>query len=189
MSDWPALYYPAPTVITPFSPCAQGMAAQAHGVNTATLGHTASTSWTSNNKAYFYPFHLNTHETAYQLLFFVGGTSSGNIDVGIYDSQKNLLVSAGSTAMSATVNTWQELNITDTPLPPGDYLLAGNCSTTGGTCFGSASSTGDELTLSQMPVYEQAVGATALPDPCTPVACTDGAIIRWAIGIQLFPTF
>jgi hypothetical protein len=150
------------------------------------LGSAASGSWSVNNKAYFYPFRLQSHAVAYQLLFWVGATSSGNIDVGIYDSQKNLVVSSGSTAMSATVNTVQELNITDTALPPGDYLLAGACSTTGGTCFRVASN--DELALASYPVYEQTL-ALALPNPCTPVACTDTAPMRWVIGIQFVPTF
>jgi hypothetical protein len=141
-----------------------------------------------NNKAYYYPFRLSDWGLARQLLFWVGATSSGNIDVGVYDSQKNLIVSAGSTAMSATVNTVQELNITDTLLPPGDYLLGVACSTTGGTCFQTGSASSDEAMLSMVPIYEQ-TSALALPDPCVPVLCTDAAPFIWVAGIQFAANF
>jgi hypothetical protein len=183
--DWPSTQYVTTPILTPFH--VYGYAIKGQG--TSSLGLASSGTWPVNNKAFFYPFRLHTFETAYQLLFWVGATSSGNIDVGIYDSQKNRIVSSGSTAMSATVNAWQELNITDTPLPPGDYLLAGACSTTVGTVFRVAiSSTADELSMPAIPVYEQ-TSALALPDPCTPVVCTETTIPYMAIGIQFVPTF
>lgn len=187
MSDWPNLYQPTLPVFTPWSLDLQGATVSASAANfTGGLGSSSSAVWTVANKAYFYPFRLHEFAVAYQLLFWVGATSNGNIDVGIYDSQKNLIISSGSTAMSATVNTVQELNITNTELNPGEYLLAGACSSATGTCF--QLSTGDELALPVSPVYEQ-TSALALPNPCTPVLCTDGSPPRVAIGIQFVPTF
>lgn len=185
MADMGNYVMPAPTVMTPFHADACGRSIRIAAATS--LGSAASAAWTANNKAYYYPFSLTDWAIAYQLLFWVGATSSGNIDVAIYDSQKNRIVSAGSTAMSATVNTVQELNITDTTLEPGDYLLAGACSTTGGTCFQGVPAT-DEITLASIPVYEQTT-ALALPDPGVPVLCTDASPPFWCIGIQLFPTF
>lgn len=183
MGDWPGFVLPPPPILTPYNIDSLGVAAPAIA---APLSGAASGTWPTSNKAYFYPFMLSEWATAYQLLFYVGATSGNNIDVGIYDSQKNLVVSSGSTAMSATTNTWQELNITDTSLPPGEYLLAASCNGTTGTVFRQAGS--DEIILPSMPVYEQ-TSAFALPDPCTPVICTDTTPFRMAIGIQLFSTF
>jgi hypothetical protein len=131
----------------------------------------------------FVPFTIESFGTAYQLLFFVGLVSSGNIDVGIYDAQKNLIVSAGSTAMSATTSTVQELNIADTVLAPGNYLLAAACDNTTGTVFRIP--TADELLLPALPVYEQAgLTAAALTNPGVPVITTLSSTTIPAIGIQ-----
>ncbi|MDP3909266.1 MAG: hypothetical protein Q8Q14_02655 [Gemmatimonadales bacterium] len=184
--DWPNIKWPAPPVLTPFALESLGFGVPAP-TGSASIGGATSSTWSVNNKAYFYPFRLHEFATAYQLLFWVGATSSGNIDVGIYDSQLNLIVSAGSTAMSATVNTVQEINITDTVLPPGDYLLGVACSTTAGTCFNSGGGV-DDILLSSYPVYEQTT-ALPLPDPAVPVLCTDSSPSRWVCGIQFVPTF
>jgi len=176
----------APPVLTPYSPQSLGM--QLNSSN-STLFRAASMAWPSNNLALFYPFRLSHWATAYQLLFWVGSASSGNIDVGVYDSQQHLIVSSGSTAMSATANTVQELNIADTLLAPGDYLLAVACSTTGGSVFATAlSNSGDEDMLTLIPIYEQAA-AMPLPSTCVPVVTTSAAPKIVVGGIQFSPTF
>lgn len=186
--DFPRYSLPPPPILLPDSLESDWFGTQASAATNQTNSSNSSFAWPVNNKAYFYPFRLLTFATVYQLLFFVGATSAGNIDVGIYDSQKRRIVSAGTTAMSATVNTVQELNVTDTVLPPGDYLLAAACSTTGGFVFGR-SALNDELTLGAVPVYEQ-TSALPLPDPCVPVLCTDASVpMSMSIGIQLVPTF
>lgn len=184
MSDFPNYEMPVSPVLTPWSAEAMGVASLTTIV--ASLMSTVSGGWPTNNLAIYYPFRLTSWATAYQLLFWVGSTSSGNIDVGIYDSQYNRIVAAGSTAMSATVNTVQEINITDTVLAPGDYLLAGACSTTAGTVF--RQSPNDELVLSSTVVYEQA-SALPLPDPAVPVVSTAGTVPVVAIGIQFRSVF
>jgi hypothetical protein len=164
--DFPALRMPAPPILTVAHPDCRGFQTPvSQGILAVNF---ASAAWVGANTAYMWPFKLTDWATAYQLLFMVGATSSGNIDVGIYDAQKNKVVSAGSTAMSATVNTVQELNITDTLLAPGDYLLAAACDNTTATCFRSAPP--DETQLSIAPVYEQAgLTAAALTNPAVPV--------------------
>ncbi len=142
---------------------------------------TASTAWPANNKAYFYPVSLGVFVTVYNFYFWVGATSSGNIDVGVYDSEKNLLVAAGSTAMSATISTIQVVPCTDTVLSPGDYLIGGVCSTTVGTCLRSTNTMADELFMPTQAVYEQAT-ALPLPNPCVPVLTTDASPVIWAFG-------
>ena len=186
MGDFPRYNMPAPPILTPWSPDSLGLTSSPAATAMGTLFSLASVAWPTNNLALFYPFNLYDWATAYQLLFWVGATSSGNIDVGIYDSQKNLIVSAGSTAMSATVDTVQELNITDTVLGPGSYLLAVTCSTTGGTTY--YNTINDEIVLSAITIYQQA-SALPLPDPCAPVISTSATPPLIACGIQFRSVF
>jgi hypothetical protein len=61
--------------------------------------------------------------TVQRILVQIGGTSSGNLDVGIYDESGNKKVSAGTTAMG-TANQVQSITLTATVLAPGRYYLA-----------------------------------------------------------------
>lgn len=186
MADFPVELLPSPVVLTPWSPECYGFAI-ANMSTGSTLDAATSITWPTNNLAFYYPFRVHSICTAYQLLFFVGATSSGDIDVAIYDAQKNRIVSAGTTAMSATVNTVQEINITDTVLYPGEYLLGVACSTTAGTVFGSAVFS-DERAFAAFPVYEQAT-ALPLPDPAVPVLATGTTINVMVCGIQFRSVF
>ncbi len=179
--DWPRPIFVAPTIMHPHHPDALGGALVAAVLNAVT-----ATPWVVANKAYYYPFKLYDWATVYQLMFFVGSASSGNVDIGIYDGQGNRIVSAGSTAMSATANTIQVINVTDTVLPPGDYFLALARDTTSGNQY--ATGIADELGLSQFPIYEEA-SAFPLPATATPVKCTDNTVNIFSCGAQLVPTF
>ncbi len=83
----------------------------------------ASVAWPTANQAFFYPFVINEPFLAQQIGHMNGGTANGNMDVGIYDTQGNRLVSIGSTAQSGT-SAEQLFNITDTLLDRGLYYLA-----------------------------------------------------------------
>jgi len=67
----------------------------------------------------------------------VGGTSSGNLDVGIYNDAGTLLASSGSTAMAAA-NTRQELTLSSSVLlnPGRKYYAAVNVDNATGTLRG-----------------------------------------------------
>ena len=185
MADFPVYRMPPPPILTTHHPDAVGFAVS---TSTATMmGGATSVVWDTANNAYYFPFRLYDWATAYQLLFWVGATSDGNIDMAIYDAQLNRIVTAGSTAMSATVNTVQELNITDTILAPGDYLLAVACSSGLGTTFVSVN-TADEIALATFPVYMQA-SAFPLPDPAVPVVSTVASPMRIVCGIQFRSVF
>lgn len=185
--DFPSIQIPAPPVLTPFHPESLGLAISAAFAN-GVLGQATSGTWPTANKAFFYPFFLRNHAVAYQLLFWVGATSAGNIDVGVFDSEANLIVAAGSTAMSATVNTIQELNITDTELKPGEYLLGAACSSTSGTVFRISAT--DESAFQSFPVYEQAgLTSATLTNPAVPVISTEASPPVVACGIQFRSVF
>lgn len=181
--DFPADPRPPSPILTPYSIESLGPVLNAASTS---LRLATSGAWPSANLAFAYPFVLYAPATVYQLLWYVGTTSNGNVDVGIYDSQFNRILSSGSTAMSATVSVVQELNVTDTVLMPGEYFLAGACSSATGTIF--RNSTTDEIMLSLVPVYEMA-SAFPLPAKLTAVVSTQTSVIIPAIGIQFVPTF
>jgi len=180
--DFPFARLAPPPILTTYSREACGAALRIGGGNGNGLNGAATGSWPTANKALFFPFILTDWAVVYQLLFYVGATSAGNVDMGIYTPEGTRVVSAGSTAMSASVNTIQELNVTDTTLAPGRYLLAAACSSTSGTCF--RLSPADETILCSYPTYEQA-SAFALPATATPVLSTDTTprLVVW--GAQL----
>ena len=185
MGEWPDYALPCSPILTPFSP--ESLGNDLNGISSGSVAGCASSTLTQN-KAIIIPFRLTTFETAYQLLWYVGATSNGNIDIGIYDSQKNRIVSAGGVAMSATTNTVQEINITDTVLPPGEYMLAAVTDSATGTIFAFNPPTADELVLSLIGLYEQATAYT-LPDPLVPVLSTVSVGVIPLVGIQLRSVF
>ena len=79
--------------------------------------------WPTANKAFYIPFSINSEQTVKRIITFIGDTSSGNIDVGIYSTNGTKEVSAGSTAMG-TNNQVQIFDIADTTLPAGKYYMA-----------------------------------------------------------------
>lgn len=79
---------------------------------------------TSANRAIFLPFVLAYPYTAAKMFWINGATVGTNhIDIGIYNSEGNLLVSIGSTLTSG-VSVIQSVDITDTSLSPGLYYMA-----------------------------------------------------------------
>lgn len=153
---------------------------------TSSLGAAGSLTWTPD-LAFFYPFLLTDWAVAKQLLFFVGSVSSGNIDMGIYTSQGNRIVSAGSTAMGTT-NTVQELNITDTTLAPGEYALGVVCDDGSGSCQ-RTSFADEDANASFYLLEQQDVTSATLPATATWSVTTVATVPIWVIGIQFRSVF
>lgn len=118
--------------IHPFAVDAIGLSIQAAN----TLNTTASATYPSSNRALFVPFRLFVSFTATRMFSYNGASVSGNIDVGIYSSEGNRIVSSGSTAQAGT-NALQEFDLTDTTLVPGLYYMAVSMDNTTGTLFRS----------------------------------------------------
>jgi hypothetical protein len=118
MTDFPAATFPAqPAIISTVSCLGPELVGIVGNVETITGAYPSA------NLAIFVPFQLSAPFLAAQMFVANGGTVSGNVDVGIYDTQGNRLVSKGSTAQSGT-SALQPFDIADTWLQPGCYYMA-----------------------------------------------------------------
>lgn len=182
MPDFSTYDLPVPPILSTYSRDFFGKMMQSGGPTGSAMSATSS-AWPTANIALIYPFKLCEWATAYQLLLHIGATTSGNVDIGIYDSQGNRIVSSGSTA-AGTINVLQQFNITDTVLSPGDYYLAIGCDNTTCTMF-SSPAVPDETFMTRAPVY-QVTGLTGptLPATITPVVTTQTTIKLIVAGIQ-----
>lgn len=175
MSDWTSVLLPPFPVIHTYSQEALDLTA----VSVTTAAVTSAT--VVQNQAYYYPFRLDIGATAMKLYYITGGTQNGNVDMGIYDSQFNSVVTMGSTAQGAA-NTLNELDITNTDLPPGNYWLAFASNSATATVFQNADA--DELSMPGSPYYVQA-SAFALPTPtATPVKSTAASPAVLLLGVS-----
>lgn len=121
------------------------------------------------NVAYYVPFVLHEYATAQHLGYLVGGTSNGNVDLGVYDGNGNLLISSGSTAQG-TASTYQSIDITDTRLGPGFYYMALTLSSATGTFRGIAPA--DEHCMSAGQFLVETTVGFGLPSTMTPAHST-----------------
>lgn len=175
MSDWPSVLLPPFPVIHTYSQ---------EALDTGYIAMSTSTTATLTvvqNQAYFFPFRVDVGSTAVKLYYITGTTQNGNVDMGIYDSQFNAVVTKGSTAQGAA-NTLNELDITDTLLSPGNYWLAFASDSATATVFGNADA--DELSMAAFPYYVQA-SAFALPTTtATPIKSTSTSPQMLLLGVS-----
>lgn len=127
MGDWPQSQDFNSIVITPRSLDSIGAEVRLNGITAA------AAAWPTSNKAIFVPFVVHQPFTVVKAFIEIGA-ASGNIDVGVYDDQKNLLVSDGGHAQ-AGANAIQTFDLTDTTLQPGVYYMAVAADNTTGTVF------------------------------------------------------
>lgn len=84
---------------------------------------TTAAAWGTANRAVFIPFVIETPVTVQQVCWVNGATVNGSVDMGVYNPDGTLIVSAGSTGQSGA-NSLQSVDVTDTPLTPGTYFMA-----------------------------------------------------------------
>lgn len=179
--DFPQGRFPPVNTITPFHLDAGGYRLR---VSTSDYGlDTLITSAVVANQAYYYPFQLYEPATVYKMSVIGGTSTSGNFDLGIYDSEKNRLINTGSTAMPAAA-TISVVDITDTALLPGLYFLAAAFSASTNV-FGVAIT--DELALAPFPAYEEAVGSFGLPATAAFALSTTASPPILAIAVHFNP--
>lgn len=156
MADWPQSQESNRVTIPTSAPDSIGTE-----IMTSLSALATATTWPAANLAYYIPFVVQAPFLAQKLVARIV-TSSGNWDGGIYDSGQHRLASIGSTAMPAAGAG--SIDITDTLLLPGEYYAALNVGNTSARIVGW---TVVAVIARGMGVFEQAVGATALPDPAT----------------------
>lgn len=121
MGDWPKAADQLGLnawVITPYHELSIGLPALRSAIATTA----ASAAWPSANRALFVPFRLPRQMTVYQGVVGCGSGSTGNFDVGVYDSAGNKIVSSGATARAASTEV--VANMTDTAIGPGLFYMA-----------------------------------------------------------------
>lgn len=162
MTDWPAN-------ITEFSPFGSFSTAGegsmlADFMNGIGIAFGTSTTYPAANLAQYFPIIVRRSITVTKLGWQNGSAVSGNLDAGIYDSNQNLLVSAGSTAQAGT-SVLQIVNTTDVTLAPGLYYLAIAADTTSGNNLQQSSTVG--ANVFRACGCAQQASAFPLPNPAT----------------------
>jgi len=126
--------------------------------------------WFAINCPMAVPFAINTPVIAYQLGWVNGTSIGGNVDVGIYDTAWNRIVSTGSTAVSGTGLQAQYVNITDTALLPGRYYFVKVLDNITASRHSVSALTFTVPMMALWGIQDSATTAFPLPDPLTNMA-------------------
>jgi hypothetical protein len=138
-----------------------------------------SAAWTTTNTCVYVPFVVARNITVKQIHLLNGTTPGGLVDVGIFDSdddglpQTRLAADGGGTTQ-AGANAYQTFNIADVVLSAGLYYAAMNATTTAQVKKMISADVDDSRSYS---IYEQAVGALALPSTASPAILTATRVV------------
>ena len=106
------------------------------------LGFTATVpgaaAWPSDVRAIFYPFFTSDSLITGNAFYLSGGTTNGNVQMGIYDSDRQLLTSTGFVAQAAGEN---DVTMPSVTLEPGQYWVAVHAATGTGEYHSSSFAT------------------------------------------------
>lgn len=108
-------------VLSPYAPEAMSGIVSFGGL---ALTSVVNAAWPSANLLIGYPVRLFSPAILTKLWIYNGTTASGNLDLGVYDARGTKIVSSGSTLQAGT-SALQVIDITDTPLGPGDFYVCG----------------------------------------------------------------
>lgn len=98
--------------------------------NNGPAGQTMATNvWPAANRTIFSPVVVEVPFLIYKMAWVNGSTVTGstNVDVGIFELDGTLLLSAGTTTQTGT-SVAQFVDVTDTWLSPGTYQFGMTCS-------------------------------------------------------------
>lgn len=146
-----------------------------HSIGSITLRGgiiTAGTAWPSNNLGIFIPFRI-ANPFRFSNIGIVISSASGNLDLGVYNSDGTKIISTGSTAVGANVNT---IAVSATTLPPGLYYMAASFSTTACTVMSYVFTSTAKVGIIRALGVSQMASALALPATAT-FAANTGTII------------
>lgn len=146
-------------------------------VGTTAITTGTDTTWPSANLALYVPIRIPEEVTIKRLLWRTGAASSGNYDIGLYDSDTegepdSRLASLGSTAFPGS-DTEVASNIADQTVGPGLFYMAlAVDNTTARVRFAASLNVQAEL-LHRLGLWSQS-SAFPLPATATPVVSTSG---------------
>lgn len=121
------------------------------------------------NRAYYIPVTLRQPVVLVSLWFAESTIAGGNVDIGLYDSAGNLIVSTGSQAKGSS-GVAVKFDVTDQVLAPGLYYVALAASSATATYY--ADTWGSGMGSSRGVLVED----TAFPLPSTATWTNDGAM-------------
>lgn len=133
------------------------------------VGAVASTTWNTANQARYYPVFLPWPYLVNRVFWVNGSSTSGNRCFAIHDSQFNQIYTTGSTAASGAVVPQFTTPGSPILLAPGDYYFAFNSSVAANGVTGVIVPAENQRFAG---ITQQAVGATAIPDPFVPAAAS-----------------
>lgn len=126
---------------------------------------TASGAWPANNRALYAPLQMPSPFLVARFMFYNSTSLSGTVDMGLYDSVGNRLLSTGATARSGA-SAVQYVGVADQLFPAGHYYVAMLAtSTTGNFIFVNISSA---AIMQAAGMLQEDVGAATLPTTMTP---------------------
>jgi len=173
MPDWPSILNPDRHIL-----CTGGIQSVGQDLRGFLVGFSAS-AWPAANRAIYVPFSVQGIYVC-QKIFWANGTTSGNIDAGVYDVNQKRLLSIGSTAQSgATAIQSATFSLT---LYPGAYFFGLVMDNGTGQIFQagtSAAAMGAMLQTTQNTAFP-------LPDPAVMVAAASGAVPLMGITNRSF---
>jgi hypothetical protein len=177
MPTFPTQGFANPPVINAWSWNSIGI-----GMSQTGVAPTSTAAILTQNLAWYVPFEIHDVPwVAKRMFVYNGATGTGNIDLGIYDSQGNRLVSFGSVAKVASAAI-QYVDITDTTLQPGLYFMA----------FASNSATDTfaqrQPSLQQLRALNvrQQTSAFALPNPAVFAVPTIAILPEFGVSSRTF---
>ena len=180
MGKWGAIAEP------PFAPPDYALGTLGHNsglfIGGSIRGTWGAQAWPTANKAYYFPVLVRRATRTFQLLSSVGGTgSTGNYDLGVYNSQGRKLVSKGSTAVPAAFNLFT-LTFASVLLP-GVYYIAFVVSSTTPTWMGRV---GIPPSVAAFCGVKAQTSALPLPDTATfaSVVADSGSVVVPSIWVR-----
>jgi hypothetical protein len=128
-----------------------------------------SANWTSSDHARYYPMSIPFPYPVRRVFWANGSSGSGNRCFAIYTKDYQQIYTTGSVATSGGTALQYVTPSTLFTLQPGDYYFGFNSSTTTNGVWGKAVDAIDQRFAG---ILQQAVGATALPNPMVPAAAS-----------------
>jgi hypothetical protein len=152
------------------------------GINAA---NDTSGPWVSANDPVACPFVMTEPAVVTHLGVMNGSVAGDSVDIGVYDANWVRMVSTGSQT-PATASGFDFYDVTDTPLPSGQYFCVisrNNVNVNRQMYFGNTASA---LLCSLFGMQDSATDAFPLPNPLTNMAAAATAtrVPFWAVALR-----